>query len=87
MRVNRFVFLNRPRLSLEVHLGVTASPQTPFPVDYVTGRGPDRYVLVRHSSQTRGMQGLQRRLAFAGRTKGNVDSPHVIGVGGRNVLQ
>ena len=36
MRVNRFVFLNRPMLSLEAHLGVTASPQTPFPTDYVT---------------------------------------------------
>lgn len=36
MRFNRFVFLNRPILSLEVHLGVTASPQTPFPTDYVT---------------------------------------------------
>jgi len=23
-------------LSLEIHLGVTASPQTPFPTDYVT---------------------------------------------------
>ena len=36
MRFNRFVFLNRPMLSLEIHLGVTASPQTPFPTDYVT---------------------------------------------------
>ena len=36
MRVSRFVFLSRPPLSLGVHLGVTASPQTPFPVDYVT---------------------------------------------------
>ena len=34
--VNRFVFLNRPMLSLEVHLGVTDSPQTPFPTDFVT---------------------------------------------------
>ena len=36
MRVSRFVFLSRPPLSLEVHLGVTASPQTPFPMDFVT---------------------------------------------------
>jgi hypothetical protein len=36
MRFNRFVFLNRPMLSLEVHLGVTISPQTPFPTDFVT---------------------------------------------------
>jgi len=36
MRFNRFVFLNRPTLSLETHLGVTTSPQAPFPTDYVT---------------------------------------------------
>ena len=36
MRSNRFVFLNRPMLSLEAHLGVTASPQAPFPTDFVT---------------------------------------------------
>ena len=36
MRFNWFVFLNRPMLSLEAHLGVTASPQAPFPTDYVT---------------------------------------------------
>jgi hypothetical protein len=36
MRFNRFVFLNRPMLSLEAHLGVTTSPQAPFPTDYVT---------------------------------------------------
>jgi hypothetical protein len=36
MRSNRFVSLNRPILSLEAHLGVTASPQAPFPTDFVT---------------------------------------------------
>lgn len=36
MRFNRFVFLNRPMLSLEAHLGVTTSPQAPFPTDFVT---------------------------------------------------
>src|SRR3954471_12648361 len=36
MRFNRFVFLNRPMLSLGTHLGVTTSPQAPFPTDYVT---------------------------------------------------
>jgi hypothetical protein len=36
MRLNRFVFLNRPMLSLEAHLGVIASPQAPFPADFVT---------------------------------------------------
>src|SRR5690606_10850831 len=30
------VFLNRPMLSLETYLDVTASPQAPFPTDYVT---------------------------------------------------
>jgi hypothetical protein len=36
MRFNRFVFLNRPVLSLETHLGVTTSPQAPLPADFVT---------------------------------------------------
>src|ERR1019366_2524266 len=36
MRFNRFVFLNRPMLSLEAHLGVIASPQVPFSADFVT---------------------------------------------------
>jgi hypothetical protein len=36
MRFNRFVFLNRPVLSLETHLGVTTSPQAPSPADFVT---------------------------------------------------
>jgi len=36
IRVNRFVFLNLPALSLGDHLGVTASPQSPFPTGYVT---------------------------------------------------
>ena len=31
MRVNRFVFLNLPILSLGDHPGVTVSPQSPFP--------------------------------------------------------
>ena len=35
-RINRFVFLNLSVLSLEVHLGVTASPHTPFLTGYVT---------------------------------------------------
>ena len=43
-RFNRFVFLNLPKLSLEVHLGLTTSPHTPFPTGYVTlpmyGRSP-----------------------------------------------
>lgn len=43
-RINRFVFLKLSKLSLGVHLGVTASPHTPFPTGYVTlpvhGRSP-----------------------------------------------
>src|SRR5260370_40398199 len=35
MRSNRCVSLNRPMLSLEAHLGVPASPQPPFPTDFV----------------------------------------------------
>jgi len=36
MRVNRFVFLNLPILSLGDHLGVTTSPQSPLPAGCVT---------------------------------------------------
>jgi hypothetical protein len=43
MRFNRFVFLNRPMLSLEAHLGVIASPQAPFPADFVTLPVPASY--------------------------------------------
>ena len=35
-RINRFVFLNLPLLSLETLLGVTTSPHAPFPTGYVT---------------------------------------------------
>lgn len=38
MRVNQFVFLNLLMLSLEDHLGVTTSPQSPFPTGYITLR-------------------------------------------------
>jgi hypothetical protein len=41
-RVNRFVFLNRPILSHGNHLGVTVSPQSPFPAGYVTLSVDDR---------------------------------------------
>jgi len=36
MRVNRFVFLNLPILSLGDHLSVTTSLQSPLPAGYVT---------------------------------------------------
>ena len=42
MRVNRFVFLNLPILSLGDHLGVTTSPQSPLPAGYVTLPVDDR---------------------------------------------
>ena len=42
MRVNRFVFLNLPILSLGDHLGVTVSPQSPLPAGYVTLPVDDR---------------------------------------------
>ncbi len=35
-RMNRFVFLNLPILSLGAHLGLTTSPHVPFPTGYVT---------------------------------------------------
>ena len=35
MRVNRFVFLNLPILSLGDHLGVTGSPRSPLPAGFV----------------------------------------------------
>ena len=35
-RFKRFVFLNLPILSLETHLGLTASPHAPFPTGYGT---------------------------------------------------
>ena len=41
-RMNRFVFLNLPVLSLEAHLGVTTSPHAPFPTGYVTPPMYDR---------------------------------------------
>ena len=53
MRINRFVFLNLPVLSLGNHLGVTASPQSPLPAGYVTlpvdGRSPPLGLMPPHS--------------------------------------
>ena len=36
MRINRFVFLDLSTLSLEDHLGVTVSPQSPLSAGYIT---------------------------------------------------
>lgn len=53
MRINRFVFLNLPALSLGGHLGVTVSPQPPLPAGYVTlpvdGRSPPLGLMPPHS--------------------------------------
>ena len=55
MRVNRFVFLNLPILSHGDHLGVTASPQSPFPTGYVTlpvdNRSPPLGLMPLHSKE------------------------------------
>ncbi len=68
MRFNRFVFLNRPVLSLETHLGVTASPQAPFPADFVTlpvfGKSPPLR-LTPSRSRGRACSLLQHRLRRA----------------------
>lgn len=40
VRSNGFVFLILPFLSLDLPLGVTASPHRPFPTDFVTSRAP-----------------------------------------------
>ena len=54
-RINRFVFLNLPMLSLETHLGVTTSPHAPFPTGYVTlsmcNRSPPLRLSLAHSSE------------------------------------
>ena len=55
MRVNRFVFLNLPMLSLGNHLGLMASPQSPFPTGYVTllvdNRSPPLRLMLPHSRE------------------------------------
>ena len=52
-RMNRFVFLNLPILSLGNHLGVTVSPQYPLPAGYVTlpvdSRSPPLGLMLPHS--------------------------------------
>ena len=52
-RMNRFVFLNLPILSLGNHLGVTVSPQSPLPAGYVTlpvdSRSPPLGLMLPHS--------------------------------------
>ena len=54
-RINRFVFLNLPMLSLETHLGLTTSPHAPFPTGFVTlpmcNRSPPLRLSLAHSSE------------------------------------
>ncbi len=61
-RMNRFVFLNLSVLSLEMHLGVTASPHIPFPTGYVTLPVHSR------SPPLRLMLSRSRELPFVGNT-------------------
>ena len=52
-RMNRFVFLSLPILSLGSHLGVTISPQSPLPAGYgtlpVDSRSPPLGLMLPHS--------------------------------------
>jgi hypothetical protein len=91
MRVNRFVFLNLPILSLGDHLGVTVSPQSPFPTGYVTlsvdDRSPPLRLVPLHSKE----QGksfppflMHSRHTHPGpsgsrRTIGNIRHPYSVG--------
>lgn len=55
MRINRFVFLNLPILSLGEHLGLTVSPHSPLPAGYVTlpanSRSPPLGLMLFHSEE------------------------------------
>ena len=58
-RINRFVFLNLPILSLVTHLGVTVSPHAPFPTGYVTLSAYDKSPPFRlSSSRNRGRSSI-----------------------------
>ncbi len=61
MRINRFVFLNLPILSLGEHLGLTASPHSPLPAGYVTlpvnNRSPPLGLMLFHSEE----QGITKK--------------------------
>ena len=55
MRINRFVFLNLPILSLGEHLGLTVSPHSPLPAGYVilpaNSRSPPLGLMLFHSEE------------------------------------
>jgi len=86
-RVNRFVFLNLPILSLGNYLGVTVSPQSPLPAGYVTlpvdSRLPPLGLMLPHSrKQARQIppfsmhsKHMPPRFLGARRTAGDVNDP------------
>ena len=64
-RINRFVFLNLPILSLVTHLGVTVSPHAPFPTGYVTLSAYDKSPPFRlSSSRNRGRSSISSPPCF-----------------------
>src|ERR1035437_4328951 len=89
-RMNRFVFLNLPILSLGNHLGVTVSPQSPLPAGYVTlpvdSRSPPLGLMLPHSrKQARQIPPFSKRsqqnpppFLGARRTVGDVHSPSLV---------
>ena len=89
-RMNRFVFLNLPILSLGNHLGVTVSPQSPLPAGYVTlpvdSRSPPLGLMLPHSrKQARQIppfsmhsKHMPPRFLGARRTIGDIGCPHLI---------
>ena len=89
-RMNRFVFLNLPILSLGNHLGVTVSPQSPLPAGYVTlpvdSRSPPLGLMLPHSrKQARQIppfsmhsKHMPPRFLGARRTIGDIGRPHLI---------
>lgn len=96
-RMNRFVFLNLPILSLGNHLGVTVSPQSPLPAGYVTlpvdSRSPPLGLMLPHSrKQARQIppfsmhsKHMPPRFLGARRTVGDVGEPDLARRGGDEV--
>ena len=89
-RVNRFVFLNLPILSLGNHLGVTVSPQFPLPAGYITmpvdSRSPPLGLMLPHSRKQApqippfSLHSKHMPLRFLGarRTVGDVHRPYLV---------
>lgn len=91
MRINRFVFLNLPILSLGEHLGLTVSPHSPLPAGYVTlpanSRSPPLGLMLFHSEEQASSYLLPSCIpristsayAESRRTVGNISRPNLIG--------